>query len=188
MSNKKLLTFFCGIQFLPIPPSCLLYLPVFPLFGPIPLHTFLLSFLFPLMSSHIVLTLTLTLTFSITVLDPAILPIFLFCSPSVSHLSLHSTPFSSTSLLSNMPSLQARSDAGMQRAAQILALMAQRKKENIGKFKTIQTQMCISACSEELVQGTLLTHLPFSLLLLILHIIFLVCFFFYIYFITSLSR
>ena len=41
----------------------------------------------------------------------------------------------------------------MQRAAQILALMAQRKKENLGKFKTIQTQMCISACSEELVQG-----------------------------------
>lgn len=48
---------------------------------------------------------------------------------------------------------QNRSDAGMQRAAQILALMAQRKKENLGKFKTIQTQMCISACSEELVQG-----------------------------------
>ena len=45
--------------------------------------------------------------------------------------------------------------------------------------------MCISACSEELVQGTLLTHLPFSLLLLILHIIFLVCFFFYIYFTTG---
>ena len=82
--------FFCSIQFLPIPPSCLLSLPVFPLFGPIPLYTFLLCFLFPLMSSHIVLT--LTLTFSITVLDPAILLIFLLCSPSVLHFSLYSTP------------------------------------------------------------------------------------------------
>jgi hypothetical protein len=47
----------------------------------------------------------------------------------------------------------------MQRAAQILALMAQRKKENIGKFKTIQIQMCVSACSEELVQGELAIHI-----------------------------
>jgi hypothetical protein len=46
-----------------------------------------------------------------------------------------------------------RNDVVMKLAAQILNLMAQRQKENLGKFKIIQTHLYIGSCLDDLAQG-----------------------------------
>lgn len=49
--------------------------------------------------------------------------------------------------------IKGRPDNGAIKASQILILLSSKRMENTKKFKTIHTQLCIGAFSDELIQG-----------------------------------